>query len=649
MISRTPIRHRAAAPILLVLASCTGAGPAPEPPARDRVLDRAFAAVDTDPSQAAQLFEDAGPGTSLERARMAGWKSCLESTRAPAASWQRYLADGPPPELAAAARLRLIKKLIEEGRIDAALTEHRLLPPASRAAGDELLLAVESPEIRLEAARRLAVSAPDRLATSAPDLEGRLVDALGPEERLERSRSWRRAGRPARAATELRRLKWRGALEVERRREQARAELAAGSPQAALGVLPQGRDAAAADHELRARAHRARAWNLFPSRAAKASFADCAAAAGRALAEGAEDEVGTSALELSLECANESGQLEIALRAWRSLAAEGWAGERREWLGRRLGFALAAAGDGVRAAELAAELPDHARSLRYWAAQAAGDRDRELEALAAAPVGDLYALWSRQALGRPQPAPPRWAADLPPAPPPASVQRLLDAGAPREALRQWRWLRDLRPPLPAEALAAAELSAQNGLTVDAIRWLRSGFPELGTVELAAAPENAVGAYLPLRWREALLAASAEAGIEPWLVAAVARQESTFAAHAESPRGAIGVLQLLPSTARVHARALGFGPDPDLRDPELNLRIGARELARLERGFGAVEPALAAYNAGETRVRKWLREQPDPRRFAELIPIPETYTYVRRVSYLSEAYRLRYAELWEGPP
>jgi soluble lytic murein transglycosylase-like protein len=70
------------------------------------------------------------------------------------------------------------------------------------------------------------------------------------------------------------------------------------------------------------------------------------------------------------------------------------------------------------------------------------------------------------------------------------------------------------------------------------------------------------------------------------------------------------------------------------------------LARLQRKFGAIEPALAAYNAGETRVRGWWRIQPDPRRFAELIPVPETYTYVRRVMYLSEAYRLRYATTWK---
>ena len=153
--------------------------------------------------------------------------------------------------------------------------------------------------------------------------------------------------------------------------------------------------------------------------------------------------------------------------------------------------------------------------------------------------------------------------------------------------------------------------------------------------------------MPLRWPEALIGASRESGLDPWLIAAVARQESTFAAHAVSPRGAIGVLQLVPSTARGHSRALGLGSSPDLRNPELNIRLGARELAYLVRRFGALEPALAAYNAGETRVRRWWRRRSDPQRFTEDIPVPETYNYVRRVVYLSEAYRLAHQETWGG--
>jgi soluble lytic murein transglycosylase len=130
-----------------------------------------------------------------------------------------------------------------------------------------------------------------------------------------------------------------------------------------------------------------------------------------------------------------------------------------------------------------------------------------------------------------------------------------------------------------------------------------------------------------------------------LIAGVARQESGFAAHAVSPQGAIGVLQLLPSTARLHAQALGLGSQPDLRDPELNLRLGARELSALIRRFGDVEPALAAYNGGLTRVRGWWKRWPNRYRFTEEIPVPETYNYVRRVVFLREAYQLAYEKEW----
>ena len=206
-------------------------------------------------------------------------------------------------------------------------------------------------------------------------------------------------------------------------------------------------------------------------------------------------------------------------------------------------------------------------------------------------------------------------------------------------------MRRSRRTVPTAALAAAELATGHGWSTDSIRWLLSGFRELGTVDMDRAPKNAVRAYLPLRWREAVTAAARETGLDPWLIAGVARQESGFVAHARSPRGAVGVLQLLPSTARLHARALGLGSQPDLQDPELNLRLGARELSALLRRFGAVEPALAAYNGGLTRVRRWWKQWPDRHRFTEEIPVPETYNYVRRVVFLSEAYRLAYEEEW----
>jgi soluble lytic murein transglycosylase len=239
---------------------------------------------------------------------------------------------------------------------------------------------------------------------------------------------------------------------------------------------------------------------------------------------------------------------------------------------------------------------------------------------------------------------------LPPAIPPSKAPRpvrlLISWGATLEASQEWRRLRRHRGASASEALAAAIFESERGRPDLAIGWLLHAYPDIGSVAIADAPENVAKAYLPLRWHEELLTAARESGVPPWLIAALARQESLFIATARSPAGAVGVLQLIPSTARVHSRALRLGDRPDLTDPAINLRLGAREIRDLITRLGALEPALAAYNAGETRAGRWWRVWPEPRRFTEAIPIPETYSYVRRVTFLSEAYRLVYQELWD---
>jgi soluble lytic murein transglycosylase len=396
---------------------------------------------------------------------------------------------------------------------------------------------------------------------------------------------------------------------------------------------------------LRSQAFRNRAWHLFPGSGDQRNFGDCVKAAEASIGAQFSEDYRHAAHILRLECATQTGKLSEALESWRWLEAERSTDPKRDWLGRRLGVALARSGGELQTVrDMARSLPSQERCLRYWHAVASSNT-AELESLADTGVADLYGRWSRQAISyQSNPdfsfGPPVTAGE-----PPRSVERLLAAGSKSEALRQWRRMRQSRQSTPSEAMAAAELTAGHGWPTDSIRWLRSGFPELGTVDIGAAPENAVKAYLPLRWVDGLVAAAHESGLDPWLIAGIARQESGFAAHAVSPRGAIGVLQLLPSTGRLHARALGLGSQPDLRDPELNLRLGARELRFLMRRFGAVEPALAAYNAGFARVRGWWRKWPDRQRFTEEIPVPETYNYVRRVTYLSEAYRLVYQDEW----
>jgi soluble lytic murein transglycosylase len=629
-------------------AACSNGAVQAPAPERDRLLDQAFALADTDPGRAAALCADAGPGPSLETSRMAVWAACLERTAAGVDAWRRYLEDRPPESLAVRARLALIQALIDRGSHDVALAERSTLPEEDRSKVDELLFAVDDQDIRLEAARRLVVENPSFLASADRELDRRLASKLPPEERLERAAALRRAGRSSHAASELRGARWSGEHEHQRRRELARAELESGSPTRALNALPSGRKAGAEDHVLRAQAFRNRGWHFFPSRSDQRYFRDCLAAAESAVVLDSTVEQRQAALILQLECSTQAGELDTALESWRILEAEHWNDPRRDWLGRRLGVALARdIGETPAVHEIARSLPIQTRCLRYWIAANSADGSSEFAALADVGIADLYGQWSRQAVAQRSTVAPGFSPSVTAGEPPLSVDQLLAAGSKTEALRQWRRIRRARSPIPAEALAAAELAAGHGLPADSIHWLRSGFPELGTVDMTQAAENAVRAYLPLRWGEAVVAAAHETGLDPWLIAGVARQESGFVAHARSPKGAVGVLQLLPSTARLHARALGLGSQPDLKDPGLNLRLGARELSALIRRFGTVEPALAAYNGGLTRVRGWWKRWPDRHRFTEEIPVPETYNYVRRVVFLSEAYRLAYDEDWRG--
>jgi soluble lytic murein transglycosylase len=131
-------------------------------------------------------------------------------------------------------------------------------------------------------------------------------------------------------------------------------------------------------------------------------------------------------------------------------------------------------------------------------------------------------------------------------------------------------------------------------------------------------------------------------VDPSLVLGLIRQESSFDAQAVSPSGARGLMQLMPATARAVARQVNDvegDPVPALTtDPALNLRLGAAYLHDLLTRFGGAVPlAVAAYNAGPTRVRAWLDENGDPRAGAvdmvdwiELIPFGETRNYVQRV-------------------
>ena len=144
-------------------------------------------------------------------------------------------------------------------------------------------------------------------------------------------------------------------------------------------------------------------------------------------------------------------------------------------------------------------------------------------------------------------------------------------------------------------------------------------------------------------------AEASGPIEPALAKAIARQESELNPEAVSPAGARGVMQLMPATARKVARDLGLSYDRGrlTADPLYNARLGATYMAQmLERYDGAHILAAAAYNAGPSRVDRWLATLGDPRRgvdpldWIEHIPFSETRNYVQRVLEGLHVYRAR---------
>ncbi len=143
---------------------------------------------------------------------------------------------------------------------------------------------------------------------------------------------------------------------------------------------------------------------------------------------------------------------------------------------------------------------------------------------------------------------------------------------------------------------------------------------------------------------------ATGSIERALALAVSRQESSFNAAAVSPSGALGLMQLLPGTARDVAGRLGvpFIQDKLTRDPGYNVQLGSQYLAEmLQRFGGSYELALAAYNAGPGRVARWLETVGDPRAgkidmvdWIEMIPFRETRNYVQRIMEGVVVYRDR---------
>jgi soluble lytic murein transglycosylase len=171
----------------------------------------------------------------------------------------------------------------------------------------------------------------------------------------------------------------------------------------------------------------------------------------------------------------------------------------------------------------------------------------------------------------------------------------------------------------------------------ALRIMRRHFQTVAATGDPALPRAFWEMYYPYAWRDEMRDAAQRRGIDPYLVAAVVREESSYYPRAISRAGARGLMQLMPATARLMA------PPGDLDDPGFNIELGTRFLAGLMREFNDPRLALAAYNAGPKNVRQWMstRRTDDIEAFVEQIPFDETRLYVKRVVLSWDEYRRIY--------
>ncbi len=142
-----------------------------------------------------------------------------------------------------------------------------------------------------------------------------------------------------------------------------------------------------------------------------------------------------------------------------------------------------------------------------------------------------------------------------------------------------------------------------------------------------------GKVYPIRYEKEIATVAEQYDIDPYLLAAVARTESGFNPDAESPVGAVGLMQLLPGTAEWVTGLDGWkGPkNPALKNPQDSLELGACYLAYLFRRFDDPTAAIAAYNAGPNAVAGWIKKVGGADAFGpEDIQYPETREFVRRV-------------------
>jgi soluble lytic murein transglycosylase len=177
--------------------------------------------------------------------------------------------------------------------------------------------------------------------------------------------------------------------------------------------------------------------------------------------------------------------------------------------------------------------------------------------------------------------------------------------------------------------------------------MKRAYPQYMSEEGPRLPTDVLKVIFPLDYWALIQKYAAAHNLDPYFMAALINQESAFDARIKSAAGAIGLMQVMPSTGRQYARKLGLKRYAlvSLTRPETNIQIGMAYFADILRRQGDATRALIGYNAGELRVIQWDADRPglEPDEYIDDIPFPETQTYVKKILGTVEDYRRLYGE------
>jgi soluble lytic murein transglycosylase len=230
-------------------------------------------------------------------------------------------------------------------------------------------------------------------------------------------------------------------------------------------------------------------------------------------------------------------------------------------------------------------------------------------------------------------------------PPTAEIVRALIAEEMYDdALNELRFAQRVWGDSPVIQATMGLVCSRQGDLRRGINAMKRAYPQYMAAGGEDLPPEMLEVLFPVAYWDLIARHSKAHGLDPYLIAALVAQESTFDPQIRSHANAVGLMQILPSTGRQYARRLKLRYRPAmLTHAETNVRLGTAIFADLSNKLGGAHLALASYNAGENAVARWVSARPGVERdeFIDDIPYPETQNYVKKIIGTAEDYRLLY--------